>query len=322
MKRTGWMACAAAVGVTAAVGAADASGPAGATNGATGGAVADAAGAIMISCRVIELPAAEYQQIVPSKDISAGGLVTEALQQKILKLKDADVLSSPRVVTMPGQTAVIRVGREVTAVTGFKKDEAEGKSVPVTEQVEVGFSLSVMAEPDAADPSCLNATAEVVITDVPEQKADALAPGAVSVRTERRITSCIRVPNGGTVMLGGLPGDAGAAKAPPRMLVVLLTVSQVAPESVARCRAIVLPKVEFRDAQLTDVVQFLQQASVANDPGRKGINIVLDLKDLKPATLTLALRDIPLSEALRYVAELCGLRVKYEPQAVVIGGNR
>lgn len=321
MKRTGWMACAAAVGM-AAIGAAAAPEPAAATNETAVGPVAEPAGAIVISCRIIELPAAEYHQILPPKDASTGGLVTEAVQQKLLKLKDADILSSPRVVTMPGQTAGINVGRQVTAITGFKKDEKEGKSVPVTEQVEVGLSLNVMAEPDAADPSCLNTTVDIVITDVPEQRDDETARGALSVRTERRITSCVRIPNGGTVMLGGLQGDTRADKGSPRMILVLLSASQTMPDSAIRCRAIVLPQIEFRDALLPDVIQFLQQASVSNDPGKKGVNLVLDLKDRKPAAITLSLRNIPLSEALRYVAELCGLRVKYEPKAVVIGADR
>lgn len=326
MKRTGWMAWTAVAGMAAAVGAAEAptravtnGSAAAATNAAAVAGAKDPSDTIVISCKFVEIPADAYRRFASSKGFASGGLASEALVKQILELKDLDILSAPTVATLPGQTAEVRVGRETMAVTGFKQNPQEGKSVPVTGPVEVGLSLTVNAEPDMADPSCLNTTVEIVISDSPELKGDAAAPGALSVRTERRINSCVRIPNGGTVILGGLPGDAAPAKGPPRMIVVLLSASHAEPPSLALCQSLILPKAEFREAALADVVAFLNEAARANDPAKKGINIILDLKDQKPPTITLVLRDIRLSDALRYVAEVSGLRVKFDPQAVVIG---
>ena len=113
---------------------------------------------------------------------------------------------------------------------------------------------------------------------------------------------------------------------------------------VARLNGIIIPSVDFRDATVRQAVGFLQQRSrdldtTEDDPERRGINIVLKL----PATaapapdslemegetaapsgysadsrITLNLSNVPLYEALRYVATLAGLKVKVEPFAVSV----
>lgn len=46
-----------------------------------------------------------------------------------------------------------------------------------------------------------------------------------------------------------------------------------------RMASIIIPKIEFRDANIQDVVDFLAEASQAADPNQQGINIVLHLKN-------------------------------------------
>ncbi|MDD2237205.1 MAG: hypothetical protein PHG65_08385, partial [Kiritimatiellae bacterium] len=46
-----------------------------------------------------------------------------------------------------------------------------------------------------------------------------------------------------------------------------------------RMAAIIIPKIEFRDANIQDVVDFLAEASQASDPAQQGINIVLHMKN-------------------------------------------
>ena len=113
---------------------------------------------------------------------------------------------------------------------------------------------------------------------------------------------------------------------------------------VARLNGIVIPRVDFRDATVRQAVSFLQQRSrdldtTEGDPERRGVNIVLKLPASSapaPTTLevegeaapsptfsadsriTLNLSNVPLYEALRYVATLAGLKVKVEPFAVSI----
>ena len=119
---------------------------------------------------------------------------------------------------------------------------------------------------------------------------------------------------------------------------------------------IIIPRIEFRDASVREAIEFLRQQAEENDPateGRRGINIVLRMTppgrpseaaaaavvndstgpsvSVTPvsmstagsaatveARITLALHDVPLSEALRYVAIQAGLKIKVEPYAICI----
>lgn len=111
---------------------------------------------------------------------------------------------------------------------------------------------------------------------------------------------------------------------------------------IGRLNRIIIPRVDFRDATVRQAVSFLQQRSrdldtSENDPERRGINIVVKLPTAAPpppstlevegespvasiptgdSRITLNLSNVPLYEALRYVATLAGLKVKVEPFAV------
>lgn len=110
---------------------------------------------------------------------------------------------------------------------------------------------------------------------------------------------------------------------------------------IGRLNRIIIPRVDFRDATVRQAVGFLQQRSrdldtSETDPERRGINIVVKLpasvtaapaalevegETAAPVTagdgrITLNLSNVPLYEALRYVATLAGLKVKVEPFAV------
>ncbi len=113
---------------------------------------------------------------------------------------------------------------------------------------------------------------------------------------------------------------------------------------IARLNRIIIPRVDFRDATVRQAVTFLQQRSReldTTDDDRRGINIVLKLPSTPPpapaaegslldaaaetgpaptadSRITLNLSNVPLYEALRYVATLAGLKVKVEPFAVSI----
>src|SRR5439155_15853112 len=109
-------------------------------------------------------------------------------------------------------------------------------------------------------------------------------------------------------------------------------------------------KIEFQDASVREAIDNLRQQAVANDPtteGTKGVDIVLRLAPVgsqappapvEPAAplpnvspgatataapvapapvepggrITITLHDIPLGEALRYIANEAGLKVKVE----------
>jgi general secretion pathway protein D len=117
---------------------------------------------------------------------------------------------------------------------------------------------------------------------------------------------------------------------------------------VAKLNRIVIPKIDLQDVSVREAVEFLQQRSKdldtsADGQGKKGVNIVLKLDSFPQAApavpgdpnaapveataptggnantkVTLALTNVPLIEALRYLTELSGLKYKIDPFAVSI----
>lgn len=119
---------------------------------------------------------------------------------------------------------------------------------------------------------------------------------------------------------------------------------------IAKLNQIIVPSIELQDMTIRDAVDLLRQLSqrldtMETDPAKKGVNIFLSLGsggssslgggELLPATpgeeaapqtpavtedttITLSLTNVPLYEALRYVASLAGLKIKIDPVAVSI----
>lgn len=108
---------------------------------------------------------------------------------------------------------------------------------------------------------------------------------------------------------------------------------------------IIIDRMDLEDASIREVVDFLKQKSrqldnSTDDPKKKGVNIVLKLASPTAAAasvegqsteipasesgvtedtkISIALKNVPLIEAVRYLTELSGLKYKIEPFAVSI----
>jgi general secretion pathway protein D len=108
---------------------------------------------------------------------------------------------------------------------------------------------------------------------------------------------------------------------------------------------IIIDRIDLDQASIREVVDFLKQKSrqldnSTDDPKKKGVNIVLKLASPAPAPtpvdgqvaeipvsesgvtedtkISIALKNVPLIEAVRYLTELSGLKYKIEPFAVSI----
>lgn len=94
-----------------------------------------------------------------------------------------------------------------------------------------------------------------------------------------------------------------------------------------KMREIIVPSMEFEQARLADVVEYLVQKSQEldaseSDPARRGVNIVIDSaalagnQDAADRPLTVKLSNVPLAVALRYAVEQVGLSYRVENVAV------
>lgn len=87
---------------------------------------------------------------------------------------------------------------------------------------------------------------------------------------------------------------------------------------------IIFPTVSFQGATIEEAIEYLRVKSrdLDNSPdttGVKGVNIILRTGDApNNASISLDLKDVPMSEALRYVTELAQMKFKVEAHAVLV----
>ncbi len=82
-----------------------------------------------------------------------------------------------------------------------------------------------------------------------------------------------------------------------------------------RARQLILEQIEFEEAPLGDVLQFI--AAKSRERGA-GINIVLNHRVDPEIPLTLKLKNIPAASVLAYIAEMTGMELRDEPWAIFI----
>ncbi|NRB74656.1 MAG: hypothetical protein HRU46_09890, partial [Verrucomicrobiales bacterium] len=99
-----------------------------------------------------------------------------------------------------------------------------------------------------------------------------------------------------------------------------------------KLKNIIIPSLEFRDARLVDVIDFLvaksQELDVQEaDPARKGVSIVVDPsgsidgQDPSQLPVTVRLSNIPMEAALKYVTQLVGMKYRIDEYAVFVVPN-
>jgi len=85
-------------------------------------------------------------------------------------------------------------------------------------------------------------------------------------------------------------------------------------------KALILPKVEFRDATFGSALEYMRQAASRQSGGKVSVSFVVQLppefKDTQKVTLNLA--NIPFTEALHYLCELGGVDYKIEKYAIIV----
>ncbi len=96
-----------------------------------------------------------------------------------------------------------------------------------------------------------------------------------------------------------------------------------------KLNGIIVPSLEFTDARLADVVEFLGQKSqeldaAETDPAKRGVNIVIDTAGMVPGdnpaerSLSVKLANVPLGVAIKYVAQQVDMTYRTDNFAVRI----
>ncbi len=82
--------------------------------------------------------------------------------------------------------------------------------------------------------------------------------------------------------------------------------------------ALILPKMEFHEASLSEAVQFIRVKALQLDPAKKGMNIIINPGGDTSAKITLSLKDVPIFEALNYCAQLSGYKLSVDDNAFTL----
>ncbi|MBL9182576.1 MAG: hypothetical protein JNN17_10570 [Verrucomicrobiaceae bacterium] len=131
-------------------------------------------------------------------------------------------------------------------------------------------------------------------------------------------------PKGGRVFGGVYFGTAEEAAASQKMKWKMKESSTAKPNPLeAKLKAIIFPVVQFRDATIAEAVEFLRVKSrdldtTSTDPAQKGVNILVRGAEENTARITLDLKEVPLGDATRYVAELASLEMRVEAYAILL----
>ncbi len=257
--------------------------------------------AILIEAKFVEVPAGAKVEILSQSatyDKTTGTATfspdTDAVE-KLMTTGGADVLSAPSVVTTSGKKATIEIGQQVPDGTGALR--------------HAGVSFEVL--PTLRD-GAIHLALQLRVT-TPN-------PGSDPVTfSERAMKSNVSVRQGDLLMVGGLDqqDDNGNGR---RLYLTVRPRLVASPEEVRkRLDQMVIPDLVLSEAPLADVLDFLRDKARELDPAKQGVNLVHLPAEGAPVTrITLTLKSVPLSEAIRYVAALSDLEVEFSDPSVML----
>lgn len=138
--------------------------------------------------------------------IDAGGLSFGAVIRALATNSDANLLSTPSILTLDNQEAKIVVGNEVPFRTGTFTTTGEGTTNPFTtiQREDVGLQLTVT--PQVHDGMAVSLQVSLEITNVVDSPIGAGAFSDV-VTSKRTVQNSILADDGQTIVLGGLIQD-------------------------------------------------------------------------------------------------------------------
>lgn len=94
-------------------------------------------------------------------------------------------------------------------------------------------------------------------------------------------------------------------------------------DTEAQLAKIILPQVNFSDAPIGDVLQYLSSRAEELTGGKVVPNFIYKgtPEQRQNTLISLSLRNVPMTEAIRYVGQLAKTKFKYEQHAIVADPN-
>ena len=83
---------------------------------------------------------------------------------------------------------------------------------------------------------------------------------------------------------------------------------------------VIVPRIEFTDVTLPEASAALRTLSSNASNGQVVPNFIVKDSAKQTKTFSLSLKDVPLTEAINYLAQMSGTKASYEAHAVVFGG--
>jgi RNA polymerase sigma factor (sigma-70 family) len=146
----------------------------------------------------------------------------------------------------------------------------------------------------------------------------AAVTGAVAIRQDTAAPE----PSGTGSQAVSFPAEAPSDGAAPLTMSAKEGNKRTALE--AKMSKIMLPEIDFRQAEFRDVVEMLRGANVEYDTadetgGGKGVNLILNVRDADALPrITFSAKHISLLEAIKIVTQMAGLTYRIADQAVII----
>ena len=82
---------------------------------------------------------------------------------------------------------------------------------------------------------------------------------------------------------------------------------------------VTVPRIEFTEVTLPEATTALRTLASNASAGKVVPNFIVKDSDKQTKPITLSLKDVPLTEAINYLAQMSGTKATYEAHAVVFG---
>jgi len=207
-----------------------------------------------------------------------------------------------------------------TAATPFEADIVKGHAIPdaFSETISDGHTMAIAEKgPDKRFEVLFISSVIVDARGKPVRKVGARSHVVETNETLDSIAAVYGFDAAKILEINRLPDDEVAVGE----ILLLPPPARPDPATEHALKHVILPEIDFDDTEFSDALEFLKSESLRVTEGTDIIVPRVDLRrveDLADERLTLRLKNVPLSEALRYTTSLMRCKFEIEGESVVV----